>query len=540
MTFSLRQASVLIIDDFQGMRTMLREFVKTMGVSAIETASNGKDAIGLLSSTRYDIVICDFNLGHGSNGQQVLEEARQKNHIGVSTVWVMVTAEKTAEMVLGAAEVRPDDYLLKPINQVLLESRLERLIARKQVLAPIEASIRALHYADAVAQCDQQLKARVLFPQEILRVKSELLLGMGDFDGAAALFESILALRAVPWAQTGMGKICFHHRKYAEAKSIFRQVLSENGVYMEASDWLAKTCAIQGDSEEAEQVLLNAVKISPNSSARQKMLGETAYRNGSLEVAQNALEKSIKISEFSPNKSPAAYASLARVYAERNQPAEALKTLAQSRKEFRYQTEAMIQTTAAECAVYQTLGQTDKADAAMAEAEKLIESVGGKVSSEVSIELADALLKLGKRESACKMLQEVVRNNHESTEISNTIGALFKAHGMVDEGQALIDESRNEVVSINNQGVTLAKKGDLLGGANLLRTAAQKLPNNEVILVNLCGLLIGMLGKEGKSHTIANEVRDLLDRVRELNLANKNYHVYNTALNRIMGAGRQA
>ena len=93
MTLSLRHANILIIDDFQGMRTMLREFLKSMGVTAIDTASTGKDALTQLGGNKYDIVICDYNLGPGANGQQVLEEAKIKNHIGVSTVWVMVTSE---------------------------------------------------------------------------------------------------------------------------------------------------------------------------------------------------------------------------------------------------------------------------------------------------------------------------------------------------------------------------------------------------------------------------------------------------------------
>jgi tetratricopeptide (TPR) repeat protein len=534
MTLSLRQANILIIDDFQGMRTMLREFLKSMGVTAIDTSSNGKDALQQLSLNRYDIVICDYNLGTGANGQQVLEEAKIKNHVGVSTVWVMVTAEKTPEMVMGAAEVRPDDYLLKPINQSLLETRLEKLIARKQSLAPIEAAVKALNYADAIAQCDHPLKAKAVNPQEILRVKSDLLLAMGDYAGATALFESVLATRDVPWALTGMGKVYFHDKKYAEAKEVFQRVLRENEVYMEASDWLAKTCAIMGQHEEAQKVLQDAIKLSPNSPTRQKFLGDTAYKNGALDIAQAAFEKTIKIGEFSPHKAPAAYTALAKVFSDQGSPQDALKTLAQSKKEFRYNTEAAIQTAAAEGVVYQKLGQADKAEAAIQEAERLIEKAAGKFSAEVAIDVADSLFKLGRKDKACGLLQEVVRNNHENAELSKSIEAIFEDHGLVDEGQALIAESRGEVVSINNQGVTLAKQGDLLGGANLLRTAAEKLPHNEVILINLCGLLIGMLSKNGKSHQIAGEVRELLDRVRQIDPSNKNYHIYTAALNRIM------
>ena len=535
MALTLRNASVLVIDDFQGMRTMLRDFVRSMGVSTIDTASSGKDAIAQLNANRYDIVICDYNLGPGPNGQQVLEEARLKNLIGVATVWAMVTAEKTPEMVMGAAEVRPDDYLLKPINQVVLETRLSRLIARKHVLAPIEASVKSLNYSDAIAQCDQQLKARVAYPQEILRVKSDLLLAVGEHGAASALFESILAERDVPWAQTGLGKIHFHARQFGQAKEIFQQVLREHTVYMEASDWLAKSCNRMGDSQEAEQVLLDAVKISPNSPSRQKILGQTAYRNGSLDVAQTAFEKTIKIGEFSPHKAPGAYTGLARVLADRDAPYEALKTLALSKLEFKYNTEAAIQTGATESAVYQQMGQSERAESVMADVEKLLEKTAGRVSSEASLEVARALFALGMKERACTLLQDVVRNNHENLEVSESIETLFKDLGMHAEGQALIAQSSGEVVAINNQGVTLAKGGDLLGGANLLRSASAKLPSNEVILINLCGLLIALLSKEGKNHRIASEARELLDRVRVINLGNKNYHVYRAALNRIMG-----
>lgn len=158
MTASLQQASILIIDDFQGMRTMLRDFVKSMGVNKIDTAGNGGLALDKLRQDRYDIVICDYNMGHGQNGQQILEEARLRNYIGVSTIWVIVTAEKTSDMVMGAAEIKPDDYLLKPINQGLLESRLEKLIVRKKALSGIEKALKARDYPAAIAQCDQRLK----------------------------------------------------------------------------------------------------------------------------------------------------------------------------------------------------------------------------------------------------------------------------------------------------------------------------------------------------------------------------------------------
>lgn len=537
MNFSLKQAAILIVDDFQGMRTMLRDLVKSMGVTKIDTASNGKEAIALLSSSKYDIVLCDYNLGAGQNGQQVLEEAKMRSFIGVSTIWVMVTAEKTHDMVIGAAEVKPDDYILKPVNQALLESRLEKQIARKQSLGPIEAAIKAQDYTEAIAQCDQQIKAKALNPQEILRIKSDLLLTMGDYGAATSLFEAVLALRSVPWAKTGMGRIHFQGQRYEEARDLFQQVLDENAMYMEAADWLARTLTLLGETEKAQQVLLDAVKVSPNSPVRQKLLGEAAYRNGALDIAQAAFEKTIRISEYSRHKNASVYAGLAKVFCDTGSTLDALKVLAQSKKDFRHNPQAALQTAVAESVVYQKMGQPEKAVAAMTEAESLIDKLGGNLSAEVAMEVAKSLFKLGKKDQACGLLRDVVKNNHENAEISKTVEAVFKDENLAEEGQAMVAESRQEVVAINNKGVTLAKNGDFRGGAQLLRTAAQKLPNSEVILVNLCGLLIGLMTKEGRTDALVLETRDVLDRVRHLNPANKKLPAYAGALARL-GHGR--
>jgi len=536
MPVSLKQANTLIVDDFQGMRTMLRDFVKYMGVTQIDTASNGRDAINHLNSSKYDIVICDFNLGPGANGQQVLEEAKLRNLIGISTIWVMVTAEKTADMVMGAAETRPDDYLLKPINQVLLQNRLEKLMARKQSLGVVEAAIRVQDFGAAIGHCDQLLKNQVVNPQEVLRIKSDLLLTLGDYSAAKSLFDLVLSQRNVAWAKTGLGKVLFHTQDYEGAAVLFRQVLADNPMYIEAADWLAKTHDVMGNVAMAQQVLMDAVTLSPNSPLRQKKLGDTAFKNGALDVAQAAFEKTIKISEFSAHKSPAVYARLAEVLVDKDEPQEALNILKRSKVDFRYNTSASVQTAAAECRIYQKMGQADMAQAAMEVAEQLVDQLQGKLSTELMVELAKSYLKVGKKDKACQLLGDVIKNNHENAELTKQIEEIFASEHLAAEGQALITASRQEVIDINNQGVTLAKQGDFRQGLKLLRSAVHKLPTSEVMMLNLCGLLIAQMSKEGYKEPLAVEVRDLLERVRVLNPANKKYYSYVQVLSRLQRA----
>jgi tetratricopeptide (TPR) repeat protein len=533
MAIPLKQSQVLIIDDFQGMRAMLREFVKGMGVNKIDTASNSKDAINLLSANKYDIVICDYNLGPGQNGQQILEEAKLRKFIGYSTIWIMVTAEKTMDMVMGAAENKPDDYLLKPINEALLESRLQKLIAKKQSLSDIEKAVSRQDYLAAIALCDQQLKTQPANLQELLRVKSDLLLTVGDYEEAKALFEKILAIRSVPWAKTGIGKIHLLNNEYLRAKEIFQEVLEENRMYMEASDCLAKTLDALGDGEQAQQVLQKAMELSPNSPVRQKNLAEAAYKNGALDIAQAAYEKTIKLSEYSVHKSPAAFSGLAKVHNDKGAPEEALKVLERSKSDFKENAEAALQTAVLESVAYQKMGKKDQAEAAIAEAEKLIGSLSGKISADVAMDMAKSMFKLGKEDDACALLQRVVKNNHENAEIIRQVEAVFQAEQLGEKGENLIKESRQEVININNQGVLLAREGKFEEGVKLLRTAVQSLPNNEVMIMNLCGMLIGLMKKEGRDDQLMHEAKNLLDRAQELNLANKKYYEYASALKEI-------
>jgi len=534
---SFRQLRTLVIDDFQGMRTMLCDFVKAMGVTQVETANNGREALRMLAGSSYDVVICDFNLGSGANGQQVLEEAKLRNLVGVSSIWAIVTAEKTAEMVMGAAEIKPDDYLIKPINQVFLQARLEKLVLRKQALGAVESAMRAKDYPAAIAHCDDLLKTPVVNRQEILRIQSDLMLTIGDFAAARGVFESVLSQRQVSWAKTGLGRLLFYQQDYAGARELFLQVLSDNRMYVEAADWLARTCEAMGDSAQAQSVLEDAVKLSPNSPLRQKHLGDTAMKNGALDVAQQAFEKNIRISEFSVHKTPVAYVRLAQVLSDKGEAQEALKVLKRSKVDFRFNPAAGVQTAAAESRVYQKMGMTAPAQSALATAEQLAQQLAqqlqGQLSPDLQVELAHAQLRLGQKEKACQTLSQVVKNNHENSDLTRAIESVFEQENLAEEGRALVQASRQEVTEINNQGVLLAKQGAFAPGAQLLRSALDKLPGSEVLLINLCGLLIAQMNRDGYRHDLAAEVRQSLEQVRQINPGNPKYHSYTLMVTRL-------
>ena len=84
----------LVIDDFPEIRGSLMRTLRNFGAESVDTAADGDEAVKLCSQNRYDIVICDYNLGMGKDGQQVLEEVRYLRVLLMTSLFVMLTGER--------------------------------------------------------------------------------------------------------------------------------------------------------------------------------------------------------------------------------------------------------------------------------------------------------------------------------------------------------------------------------------------------------------------------------------------------------------
>ncbi|MEO9700812.1 response regulator [Marinobacter alexandrii] len=103
-TDAFHELTYLIIDDFENFRLSLRQMLRSCGAYKIELVGNAGQAIKYCTYNHVDVVLCDYNLGGGKNGQHVLEELRHKNLLKRSSLFLMVTAETSKQMVMGARE----------------------------------------------------------------------------------------------------------------------------------------------------------------------------------------------------------------------------------------------------------------------------------------------------------------------------------------------------------------------------------------------------------------------------------------------------
>lgn len=514
------ERSFLIVDDFEAMRRILRDLLRRCGANRVEVAGNGVEAINILRRAKYDVVLCDYYLGDGKNGQQILEEARHEGLVGPATIWIMVTAEKTHDMVMGAVEHAPDDYLLKPVSETGLLTRMERLIGHKTALVGISAAMRAKDYQKVLDLCKARMEHDAGNPMEILRIQASVYQLIGQPERARGLFEAVLARRDVPWARVGLARLELAAGETQRARDLLEQLTADFPNSLEAYDLLAQSYQQQGAWGDAQRVLTQAVRLSPNSFQRQSALGDSALRCEQFDTAESAFQKALKLGAQTTLKAPAPYLGLAQVYTAQNKTAEALKLLGQLGKDIDSE-EVRLQATAASVSVHRAAGNLEQAAAAASQVAAGIEDGGHSMSAAAMLELAETFVGIGKLEEAGKLLQFLVRNNYEDEALMRRVTELYRQAGMGEGSGALVQVTRQEMIEAMNRGVKLAADGKLDEALACIRQARTLMPRNPRLLLNYAYVVIALMQKNGWRRDMETEARRSIEAAREIAPAEK-------------------
>ena len=508
--------SVLVVDDFADMRSMVRNMLQSAAVTDIDVARNGEEAIGAIEEKRYDIVLCDYNLGSGKNGQQVLEEVRHRELIGPAAIFVMITAENTFEMVMGAVEYEPDSYMTKPFTKDLLKSRLEKLIARKKDLQDVDAAVVRRDFEKAIGLLDAKIARKPRNLGQLMKLKAELCLRAADYETAGAIYQEVLAARDMPWARLGLGKVYHATGRFEDARDEFEALLQQNQRFTAAYDWLARTLQALEQPDQAQQVLQQAVSLSPKAILRQQALGELALKNDDIETAEKALVQAVRLGRHSVYKAPATHATLARVKARTGSAEEGRKILQGMQREFPDDPEAELHAAMADSAIHLQEGDGDAARASLARATGLYRQLGEGVDPETTLLLARTCGQAGDTGAARELLQQAVRDNHAEEAFLKQVGEVVGELKLEADAETFVSEIRREIVKLNNEGVELARAGKLQQAVGLFEEAVTRMPNNKVINLNAARVLIMYMKRQGIEKSMLTRTRGLLNRVKAL------------------------
>lgn len=294
----------LVVDDFSEFRSSIRGILRLLGVQHIDTAANGTDVLELCRRHRYDVILHDYNLGDGLNGQQVLEQLHAEHLLSAHCIFIMVTAENTQAMVLAALECEPDDYLTKPFNKVTLQTRLERLARRKHVLAPVlnalEAgdSLAVLQTCQAIAQ--QEPRHAVLCH----RYMADALHALSRYTELEQLLEQQARSRPTGWNLQALARLWLRQGRLDQVTRLLTAAVRQLPMMPELRDMQAELAALKNDLPATLDALQQAVTLSPNTMRRQIKLSSQAWLNDDIQTTQHALRQCWEAGRYSATFDP--------------------------------------------------------------------------------------------------------------------------------------------------------------------------------------------------------------------------------------------
>ena len=506
----LTKKRVLIVDRHPPARDSLRLMLSALGVIAVHGAGNSAEVIRQVNSHRFDIILSDFILEDGRDGQQLLEELRHAQLIALSTVYMIITGERSYSNVVSLAELAPDDYLIKPFTADQLQIRLVRAIYKKHVLRKVYEQIERGDLMEAVAACKRVEQQQPAYMFDALRFEGELLHTLGRHEEAEAIYQRVLEAKVVPWAKMGLAQALKERGSLDEAAQLAQQVTEEAPDFLSAYDFLSSVHEAQGKLDLAQQALQRAADISPNNTVRQRLVGDIAARNHDLLSAEKAYGKVLERHRGSTLKSVDDFANLSRVLVERGDVNASRKIVTELKREWRGDKQAEMAGLVMESLCLQKEGQSEKAQQLVDQALNLHQQIqssaseSGKPSLQrLNVDLAHACLSTGKEDAAQKILKQVAAENNEDQHLISHITEVFRKTGNEDAGKALLDEVGAEIITLNNRGVMAARAGDLEGAVELLIQAAEQVPNLQ-FLVNAAKAIFSLLDRKGWDQELAS------------------------------------
>lgn len=126
---SLEDLKVLIVDDQNDARVLLRNMLGEIGVHQIFDASDGRQALSFIDAAFdfVDFIICDWNMP-GMSGVELL---RQLRTVDPDMPFLMVTGRGDMDSVVEAKSSGVTGYIRKPFSTAQFEAKMRIILKKK-------------------------------------------------------------------------------------------------------------------------------------------------------------------------------------------------------------------------------------------------------------------------------------------------------------------------------------------------------------------------------------------------------------------------
>lgn len=498
---------------------MLRIHLSNLGIKQVRMAERIPDALREIKERSFDIILCDYHLGDGRNGQQFLEELRTRDLIHLSEVFIMVTSEQQYKNVIAVAEYAPDDYLIKPFVSNALEQRILVAFEKKYALRDIFSAMDAKDFRKAIDECQSYLnQGNNKYQKYVERLRAECYLRAEDYEHAAHYYEEILSERLVAWAELGLGKALHHIGEFDRATHIIKHVCQNNPMYLESYDLLAKVHESAGEDAAAEAAIDRAIEKSPLRLDRHAHLGELALRSGNLDKAEKAFAKIVSDGIGSCYHAPEAYFRLAEIHVAKGDTKMASEVLSKISGHFENTPDAAFCAAVAEISVGRKINDPGRIHKAFEEAKKVMDANPGFVFPENALlRFGCEALDLDFNELGEDVLRNIFQNNARQDAIKKAALNYVSIPGSSAKLKLLFEEFNSEIESLNEKSQEFARKKEWDEAVKLATEAVNRLENNIDVLLSAAQINLMRMDHKGWDEVRFPVVRKYLERVRNIN-----------------------
>jgi tetratricopeptide (TPR) repeat protein len=399
----------------------------------------------------------------------------------------MLTGESSREMVLGALECQPDDYITKPYTEASLRTRLNRAIVRHEALLHIKKAISEGNYQKAVDSCNDMINARSRYSNDCIKMKAQLLFLLRQLAEAKQLYESVLDKKPLVWAKLGMGKTLLEMGKLDSAEDILEEVIREDSRYIEAHDLLADVFTAKNDMLSAQKAIEKASQVSPKSVHRHRKLAELADINGDDELSAKCHLNAIKWGINSCHESAQDYFNYARkvsdVVRDGTNPGDgnvmvkqAINYLDRARKRYGNSPEVEAQSHMVEAQLFQSQGKTEKAQESSDKAKKLYKNLKSP-SVDTSLEFARTLHTMNEEEQARAILTSLAANHANDKNLLRIIDGITS--------EPISDDGKVVATKLTKTGISSYEEKDFDTAIDVFVQAINAYPKHIGLNLNL-------------------------------------------------------
>lgn len=506
----------LVIDDFDNFRKTLMKMLESFGVEEIHSSVSGKEITRLCQDNDFDLILCDYNLGNGQNGQQILEELRYRNILSRKTLFLIVSAESSRSIIMAAYDYEPDSYLTKPISGRSLQQRLDQLLKQRDIMLPIYEAIDNKENEFAIAQLNKQILANNRSSSLCQKVLGELYLDIEDWDSAKIVYNEVLEERELEWAKIGMSRVSAAKNDSAAAKKILQDILENNPFCMQAYDVLADIYSKDGEIEALENVLQDAVLQSPIAILRQEKLANVAKEINDIETAALAFRQTVKLGNNSCHNKIENHLNFGRTASSLAQqrgdvdetiPQEAFQTLKNIGKIFKLDDSSSLKTILVKTQLFAATGDHNAAGELLESAQEDLDDIQLRDDIETNLDLVAALRAMGKSDKTDTLLQALVEKYQDDE------AALQKIDPYLDE--PVSNRNVAKVGDINTEGIGHYEQRRFSDAVKCFASAERMFPRHLGIKLNYVQAIEGALSSGIVGEVLLEDAQKALEKVKK-------------------------